>query len=181
MSDYRNPALRQLKEQQVRYAPVEKQLEQLDRIETLLSEVDAGRRFPYQYVCFRITEFRPTSYPHLIINGDDLEHDLQLFIHDLAAIVPPVPVEELSEPVWTLEQLSENLKVSTKTLNRWRAKGLTTRWVLNEGRRKVGVRQSLLNASWPRTGTASKGAAAFLYFPKTKGTGSSTGRDAWPG
>jgi len=144
MSDYRNPALRQLKEQQVRYAPVEKQLEQLDRTEKLLAELDTGRKFPYQYVCFRITEFRSTSYPHLIINGDDLEHDLQLLVRDLAANVPPVPAEDLPEPVWTVEQVSESLKVSTKTVNRWRSEGLVTRWVLSAGRRKVGVRQSLL-------------------------------------
>jgi RNA polymerase sigma factor (sigma-70 family) len=144
MSDYRNPAIRQLKDQQVRFAPVEKQLEQLKRIEKLLSEIETGRKFPYQYVCFRITEFRSSSYPHLLIEGDDLEHDLRLFIRDLGATVPPVPAEELPEAVWTLEQVSAKLRVSTKTLNRWRTRGLVTRWVLSEGRRKVGVRQSLL-------------------------------------
>jgi len=144
-AEYRNPALRQLKDQQVRYAPVEKQLEQLDRIEKLLTEIEPGRKFPYQYVCFRITDFRSDSYPNLLIDAKDLEHDLRLFIHDLVERVPPVPAENLPEPVLTLDQVSDNLKVSTKTVSRWRDRGLVTRLVLSGGRRKVAVRQSLLS------------------------------------
>ena len=80
MKDYRHPALRQLKEQQVRFAPVEKRLGQLDRIEKLLTEITPSKKYPYQYVCFRITDFRTDANPNLMIEGTELEHDLQLFI-----------------------------------------------------------------------------------------------------
>lgn len=144
MHDYRHPAIRQLKDQQVRYAPAEKRQEQLNRVERLLTEIEPGRKFPYQYICFRITDFRPDSYPHLLIDGSDLEHDLRLFIRDLGNTVPPVPKDQFSEQIWTLDELSNSLNVSTKTLNRWRDRGLVTRWVISDGRKKVGVRQSLL-------------------------------------
>ncbi|MBL8821149.1 MAG: sigma-70 family RNA polymerase sigma factor [Planctomycetia bacterium] len=145
MKDYRHPALRQLKDQQVRFAPVEKRLGQLDRIEKLLTEIIPGKQYPYQYVCFRITGFRTDANPQLLIDSAELEHDLHLFIEDLNETVPPVPADNLSEPMLTLDQVSKNLKVSTKTVSRWRDKGLVTRKVLCNGRRKVAVRQSLLS------------------------------------
>jgi RNA polymerase primary sigma factor len=145
MKDYRQPALRQLKDQQIRFAPVEKRLGQLERAEKLLTEIVPGKKYPYQYVCFRITDFRTETHPQLMIDAQDLEHDLQLFIDDLNVTVPPIPAERLPEPVLTLDQVSKNLKVSTKTVSRWRDKGLVTRMVLCNGRRKVAVRQSLLS------------------------------------
>ena len=69
MTDYRNPAIRQLKDQQVRFAPVEKRQEQLDRLERLLAEVEPGRIFPYPYVCYRITDYRTNHYPQLHIES----------------------------------------------------------------------------------------------------------------
>lgn len=144
MRTYKNPAMKQLKDQQVRFAPAEKRLEQLERAERLLSEIDPGKKYPYQYVCYRITEFRSNSYPHLLIDGADLEHDLTLFIQDLAQTVPAVPAEQIPEPVLTLQEVSRNLKVSTKTLSRWRDRGLVSRRIICGGRQKVGIRQSLL-------------------------------------
>lgn len=145
LKDYRHPALRQLKEQQVRFAPVDKRLGQLDRIEKLLTEISPSKKYPYQYICFRITDFRTDANPNLLIEGKELEHDLQLFIQDLNETVPPVPADKLSEPMLTLDQVSKNLKVSTKTVSRWRDKGLVTRKVIWNGRRKVAVRASLLS------------------------------------
>src|SRR3954469_8610438 len=81
---FKNPALKQLTDQQVRFAPPARRLEQLGRAERLLAEVDAGKQYPYQYVCFRVTEFRPDSYPDLLIPGADLAHDLRRMIEELA-------------------------------------------------------------------------------------------------
>ena len=145
MRDYRHPALRQLKDQQVRFVPAEKLQEQLNRIEKLVTELDPQKKYPYQYICYRITEFRSDTYPQLLIDGPDLEHDLRLFVEDLSEKIGPIPAESIPEPVFTIEQVSKNLKVSTKTISRWRDRGLVTRQVLLDGRRKVGIRQSLLN------------------------------------
>lgn len=144
MRTYKNPAIKQLKDQQVRFAPAEKRLEQLERAERLLTEIDPAKKYPYQFVCFRITGFRSDSYPHLLIDGAELEHDLTLFIQDLAQTVPAVPADKIPEPVFTLEEVSRNLKVSTKTISRWRDRGLVSRRIICNGRRKVGIRQSLL-------------------------------------
>src|SRR5438132_4947893 len=120
MSEFKNPAMKQLADQQVRFAPPSRRLDQLARAEKLLTEIDHGRQYPYQYVCYRITDFRPDSYPDLRIEGRDLEHDITLFIETIARATPAVPVESVSEPVLTLEQVSEQFHVSTKTISRWR-------------------------------------------------------------
>jgi RNA polymerase sigma factor (sigma-70 family) len=145
MSAYKHPALKQLADQQVRFVPPPRRLEQLKRTERLLAEMADDKQYPYQYVCYRITDYRPDAYPDLLIAGEDLRHDLGLLIADLANSLPAVPIEEMAEPVLTLEQMSEKLNVTTKTLNRWRKRGLIGLPVLAHGRRLVGFLPSLVN------------------------------------
>jgi RNA polymerase sigma factor (sigma-70 family) len=140
---FKNQILEQLTDQQVRFAPPNRRMEQLARAERLLGEVEASKQYPYQYVCYRITDFRPDSYPDLLVGGRELQHDLYLFISELAKTMPPVAVEEVTEPVLTLEQISKRLNVSTKTINRWRRRGLIGLPVLCNGRRQVGFFPSL--------------------------------------
>ena len=89
-ADYLNPIIRQLRDQQVRFAPREKKIEQVDRAEKLLAELEAERTYTYEYLCYRITDYRPESFPNLKLSGEDAEHDLRLFVEDLsdAAGVP---------------------------------------------------------------------------------------------
>ena len=144
MSAYRHPALKQLADQQVRFVPPPRRLEQLQRAERLLAEVAGGKEYPYQYVCYRVTDYRPDAYPDLLIGSEDLRNDLGLMISDLAGSLPAIPVEEVPEPVLTLEQISEKLNVSTKTINRWRKRGLIGLPVLHNGRRQVGFFPSVV-------------------------------------
>jgi RNA polymerase sigma factor (sigma-70 family) len=139
------PALRELAEQQVRFAPPAKRLQQLARAEKLLAEIEPGRQYPYQFICFRVTDFRSDAYPDLLIRGDVVEHDLCLIIEALVRTTPAVPVEAIPEPVLTLEQISKRLNVSTKTITRWRDRGLVGRKVLANGRRQVGYVQSVVD------------------------------------
>jgi RNA polymerase sigma factor (sigma-70 family) len=129
----------------VRFAPPARRLDQLARAEKLLAEIEPGRQYPYQYVCYRVTDFRPDSYPELLIDGRDLEHDLCLMIEALSRSTPAVPVEQMAEPVMTLEEMSKRFNVSTKTITRWRDRGLVGRRVVANGRRQVGYLQSVVN------------------------------------
>jgi RNA polymerase sigma factor (sigma-70 family) len=135
-----HPALKQLTDQQVRFAPPMKRLEQLGRVEKLLSEIEPEKKYPYQYICFRITEFRPDSYPDLLIDGCDLDHDLRQMIEMLR------PAELQAERIWTLEEVSKQLNVSTKTIRRWKARGLIGMRMITNGRRQIGFPQSILDS-----------------------------------
>ena len=68
-ADYVNPVIRELRDQQVRFAPREKKLEQVNRAEKLLAELDPSRTYTYEYLCYRITDFRPESYPDMKVAG----------------------------------------------------------------------------------------------------------------
>jgi RNA polymerase primary sigma factor len=145
VSSFLCEALKQLTDQQVRFAPPGRRLEQLTRAERLLAETDPERQYPYQFVCFRITDYRPETLPATLISGTELQHDLGLFIAELAQSMPAIPVESVGEPVFTLEEFSKKLNVATKTINRWRKRGLIGIPILYNGRRQVGFLPSLVN------------------------------------
>ncbi|NLX57353.1 MAG: sigma-70 family RNA polymerase sigma factor [Planctomycetaceae bacterium] len=140
-SDYYIPAMRELRDQQVRFAPRDKKLEQLDRAEKLISEIDVARTYSYAYLCFRITTFRPEASPDVTMSGSEALHDLLLFVEDLSDAAN-VLVEEVSEPVYTVEQLSKGFNVSSKTISRWRRQGLVSRKFVFQGRKRVGFLNS---------------------------------------
>ena len=139
-SEYRNPILKQLRDQQVRYAPRDKKLEQVSNAEALLHEVSADKTYPYEFLCYRITGYRPESSPHLTVAGEELGHDLRLFIEDVSDAAD-VNVQEVGQPVYTVEDLSKMFNVSTKTISRWRQQGLVSRRFLFSGRKRVGFLQ----------------------------------------
>src|SRR3990172_4742715 len=82
--EYNLPVLSQLSDQQVRFAPREKKLEQIESAERLISEIDPERPYPYEYVCYRITGYRPEAHAGVKLNGQELLHDLRLLVEDLS-------------------------------------------------------------------------------------------------
>ena len=132
MTGFTHPALKQLTDQQVRFAPPARRLDQAEQARRLLSEIEAGKRYPYQFVCFRVTGFRPDAHADLLIDGADLAGDL----HEMIRL--------LDDRVVTLEELSKKLNVSTKTVRRWRRLGLDGRIVLVHGKRQLGFKQSVI-------------------------------------
>ncbi len=144
MSNYKYQALMELADQQVRFAPPQRRLEQLQRAERLLTEIDPQKDYPYQFICYRVTEYRPDAYPDLLLGGQALVHDLGVLIADLAGSLPAVPADTLAEPVRTLEEISKQLNVTPKTINRWRKRGLIGIPVLVNGRKHVGFLDSLV-------------------------------------
>jgi RNA polymerase sigma factor (sigma-70 family) len=141
MSHYKNPAIRQLKEQQVRYAPRDARLEQIDKAEQLLEELDLTLDYRYQDLCQRITTYRPEMYPDLVVTGEDAAHDLRLFIEDLSDSAN-IKAESLPEQVLTVEDVSRRFKVSTKTVDRWRDRGLVSRRFMFGNRKRIGFLKS---------------------------------------
>ena len=136
-SNYVNPVIRQLRDQQVRFAPREKKIEQVNRAELLLGELQSNRTYTYEYICYRITKYRPESYPNMKFSGREAAHDLRLFVEDLSDSAN-VAVEEVGEQVLTVEDLSKQFRVSSKTISRWRRQGLVSRRFVFDGRKRVG-------------------------------------------
>jgi RNA polymerase primary sigma factor len=138
---FNHPVLKQLTEQQKKYAPIEKRLEQMDRAEKLMAQIESDQSYKYQDLCEQLTGYRPENYPDLSIDGADLLHDLPQFVEELSASTK-IPVEQAGEQVYTVDDLSERYNVSTKTVDRWRKRGLVSRRFLFGNRSRVGFLRS---------------------------------------
>jgi RNA polymerase sigma factor (sigma-70 family) len=130
VTGFKHPALAQLTDQQVRFAPPARRLEQRERAEKLLGEIDPAKQYPYQFVCYRITEFRPESHADLLIPGAELIDDLRRMIEALRFV--------------TLDEISKSWNVSTKTIRRWGKLGLVGRKVPLAGRQQLAFEPSVV-------------------------------------
>ncbi len=126
MSNYQNPALRQLRDQQMRYAPRDVRLKQMERAEEFLSELDPRKSYRYPELCEQITSYRSEMYPDLIVTASEAAHDLRCFVEDLSESVD-LSVDAAGEDVWTVDDVSQRYNVSKKTVARWRDRGLVSR------------------------------------------------------
>lgn len=141
-TDYKCEAIRELLDQQVRFAVREKKIEQVDAAEQLLREIQLDRTYNFEFVCFRITGYRPENAPIVKINGKNLRQDLHRFVEDLSSSAD-VRVEEFGQPVHTVEDLTKMFNVSSKTISRWRQQGLVSRkFIFDGGRKRVGFLHS---------------------------------------
>ena len=112
---------------QVRFAPAKQRQKQLGRAEDLLDIIDKDKEYPFEFACFKITGYRPEEGAgHRLIRGDELAEDLRIFIWKLSGQVAP-PANEQSEEVYTKKQLAKKMHISTKTIDRWRKRGLKVR------------------------------------------------------
>lgn len=141
ISQYMNPAIKQLTEQQVRYAPRDVRLEQIEKAERLLAELDPSRDYRYQDLCERITAYRPEMYPDLKVTGEEAIHDLRCFVEDVSDSAN-IAAESVGEPVLTVKDVSRRYNVSTKTVDRWRNRGLVSRRFKFGNRKRVGFLKS---------------------------------------
>ena len=145
-NQYKCDAIRELRDQQVRFAPRDKKLEQLDRAEALLRDIDATKTYNYEYVCYRITTFRPEKSSMMPIKGSDLRHDIHAFVEDLSESAN-IRADEIPQPVHTVDELSKMFNVSTKTISRWRQQGLVSRkFIFDGGRKRVGFLHSSVDS-----------------------------------
>ena len=165
-SDYKCPSIRELRDQQVRFAPREKKIEQIDCAEKLLRDLQTDRVYNYEYVCFRITGFRAEQSPIIRIKGADLRHDLYCFIEDLSESAD-IRACEIGQPVHTVEELSKMFNVSSKTISRWRQQGLVSRkFIFDGGRKRVGFLHSSVDQFVKNNGEKVKRGKRFSQLSK---------------
>ncbi len=138
--NYRDTKIKDLRDQ-LRFNQKTKLIEQAAAAETLLSEIEDDRDYAYDFLCYRITNYRSDRPGRHNIASADLTHDLRLLIEDLSELAD-LSVEEIAEQVHTVQDLSRQFNVSTKTISRWREAGLVSRRLLFGGRKRVGFLNS---------------------------------------
>ena len=143
MAGYKNPAMKQLADQQVRYAPQPVRLEQMQRAEELIDELQPNVTYWYEDLCQKLTNYRPNRYPNLTLSGDEAAHDLHRFVEDLSESAN-LTFDMVSEPVLSLDEVSQRYRVSAKTVTRWRQRGLVARRFRVGSRKQIGFLESSL-------------------------------------
>jgi len=131
---------------QLKFTPEKKRLKQLEAAEKLFTIIDRDKEYPFEFVFFRITGFHPTSPgADELIKGDVLLDDLQIFISQLSGWLAR-PVAEQKQKIYTTEELAKNLGVSTKTIYRWRDRGLLAKkFIFNDGKIRNGFLKSTVD------------------------------------
>ncbi|MCJ7728336.1 MAG: sigma-70 family RNA polymerase sigma factor [Sedimentisphaerales bacterium] len=166
MRKIKNPNLAQLL-MQLRFAPERKRYKQLAAAEKLFAIIDKDKEYPFEFVCFKITGYRLKDYiARELIKGSDLADDLPIFIARLSAQLGPLASRQ-QQKVYDIQQLAEALGVSTKTINRWRRRGLLAqKFVFDDGSKRLGFFQSTVDAFIKANPALTAKAKAFTRLTK---------------
>ena len=114
-----------------------------DAAEALLEILDADREYPYEFVVYRLTGYRPPSG----VGGEPMSYkslvmDLLLLILDICDSMN-LSTDDYHESVYDSPALAHRFNVSAKTIQRWRRGGLVARrLVFPDGRRRVAFLES---------------------------------------
>ncbi len=120
------------------YAPPRKRLAQIAATEELLHSIDPAKAYPFDYVLFRITGYRRKRGPQDLLTGVALQHDLGLLIEQLSDTLD-MHTGAVAEPVLGIDDVTERFNVTSKTIQRWRRRGLPARrFLFPDGKRRVG-------------------------------------------
>ena len=116
----------------------------LDSAEKLLCLIDPVQDYPYEFVVFRLTGYRPgkSNSPRLLLKGMSLRHDLQQLLLDVSESFE-LCTHDYDEMVCDTSALARRFGVSTKTIQRWRKRGLPARrLIFPDSKRRVGFLES---------------------------------------
>ncbi len=145
---------------------------EIKRAETLLADIDQAKEYPFDFVYHRITatqtpQSRRTAKPQLF-SGDLLLGDVSSLILELSNSLG-LKLSDLQEEATPLEDLAEEYNVSTKTISRWRKRGLAARKVVfPDGRRRLVFLASSLRWFITRHEQMVSASSGFQRLPKAQ-------------
>lgn len=120
------------------FAPRDTRLAQVIAAEQFLHALDPDKAYPFELVVHKITGYRPKSYSEDLYAGQALQHDLGLLIETVSDSLD-VRTDQTEEPVLTIEDVTARFNVTSKTIQRWRRRGLPARrFIFADGKRRVG-------------------------------------------
>ncbi len=129
---------------QMAFAPLHVRDTQLAAAEELALSLDPTKAYPPDYIVFRITGYSPKLPEAELLTGLALQHDLGVLIEHVSDSLKQKTTDR-SEPVLTIDDLTLKFNVTSKTIQRWRRRGLSARrFVFPDGKRRVGFRLTVV-------------------------------------
>lgn len=122
MSSFHCTEIAQLKHE-LTLAPLRHRLRQLAGISRAISLIDPEREYPFAFVCFQITGYRPRLTEDVLLDGKSVIEDLVTLANALTAL-NPIPAGAAAGRLYSADELAKRFNVSVRTLVRWRHRGL---------------------------------------------------------
>jgi len=131
---------------QLTLSPRRLRVEQLQHIEELLSLVSTHQSYPFDFVTYHITKYRKRGpATAAMVPGKALVRDL-LTMAEVLSRRSNIALAELGDDCRTHAELAAELKVSTKTIRRWRDRGLLgLRVVYPDGVNRLAFRRGTID------------------------------------
>ena len=123
---------------QLAFSPLNVRTAQIASAEELVHSIIATKAYPLDFIVFRITGYTPKGATGDLLTGIALQHDLGLLIESVSDTLD-IHTESLAEPVLAIDDVTVRFNVTSKTIQRWRRKGLPARkFLFPDGKRRVG-------------------------------------------
>ena len=146
---------------QMTYLSAKVRLEQVNRAEELVCLMDPAKSYPYEFVCYQITGYRPRGDVGKALKGRALREDLIALVEHVSASLK-ITLEDVGEPVLSIDEASKHFNVSAKTIQRWRKSGLVSRKFIGpDGRMRIGFLQRSIERFATRNREQVQAAAEF--------------------
>jgi len=119
----------------------------IDAAEALARVLQPNLEYPYEFVVYRLTGYRPPrSRPVLPLGGEGLRRDLGRLILDLSDSFD-LRAADYDEYAYDTAALARHFRVAVKTIRRWRRRGLIARkLVFEDGKKRIGFLESSVRA-----------------------------------
>jgi len=121
---------------QSKYASLKQRIMQIDACEALVRLIRPGKSYPFDFVCFHLTGYRPKrkANPNLI-SYQTLLSDLPAYAESLSRTIDQKSTEAAVK-VYTVKALAKRFRVCQRTISRWRERGLIGRYFVFSDRVK---------------------------------------------
>ena len=119
----------------------------VDSAEAFSQIIDTTQEYPYDFVVYRLTGYRPPGggLPGEMMDGKGLRADLLQLMLDLCDSFE-LATGRYSEKVYDIRALARRFNVSAKTIQRWRRRGLPARRLrFPDGKKRMAFLESSVN------------------------------------
>ncbi len=145
MQKIKNTTLAQLF-METSFVPKAQQLKQLAAAEELLKIISPTQDYPFEFICFKITGFRPKGHSaSQTITGKELLENLPGYIAKSSARLR-LKADQQGQKIYSLNELAKKMNISLRTIERWQKRGLLGRkYVFPDGGLKTGFTESAVD------------------------------------
>lgn len=147
------------------FVPKTQQLKQLAAAEELYKIASPNQEYPFEFICFKITGYRPKEHTTEMVSGKELIESLPMYVARSSARLR-LPAAKQKEKIYSLAETAKKLNISIRTIERWQKRGFFgKKYVFADGNLKTGFTKSQIDEFVKANPSLVKKAAGFSITP----------------